>query len=142
MAKKVPTQSDQEPSISEVAEVLQQSLNELKQSIEEKLNNLSSNTDDQLSLIRMEFDEKLKDAKPPETEEFIKSAKVAGSLERVEIFKLIFGATLQGLISNPNSQLYKMSNTDAARENRKLEVNKLFELTDIISLGLEAYFEE
>lgn len=142
MAKKVSTQEAEEPSISEIAEALQQSLNELKQSVDDKLNNLASSTEDRFSLLSMEFDEKIKNSAPKEVEEFIKSSKVAGNLERTEIFKLIFASVLQGLISNPTSQLFKMSNTEAAKQNRNLELNKLFELTDIVSLGLENYFEE
>lgn len=145
MAKKVSTPDapeSREPSAIELAQVFQESLDEFKRELRENQEAAELQFDDKISMLNMEVQEKLaKDAKATEVDNFIRSSKIAGELDRVEIFKLTFSSVLQGLLGNPTSALFKMTNTEAGRQNREHEVKKLFEIADLVSAGLENYFE-
>ena len=94
--------------------------------------------DDKLTMIQEKFNSA---NTPKEFEQFIRSAKIAGEINKVELFSMVFAAILSGTVSNPHSALFKFTNTEAGKQNREHEVIKILNTVDLVASALENYFQ-
>ena len=129
-----------EPSVIEVAETFSASLKELRESVNQRLELLETKFLGEIEKVTDDLSSVSVQSKLPEVENFIRSAKIAGELNRAEIFKMVFTSVLSGVCSVPTSNLYKFSNTESGIQNREHEVNKILAITDTFMEALEEYF--
>lgn len=129
------------PSNIELAETFSQTLKEFRESTSARFELLETKVFDEIDKLSKLSDTISTESKLPEIENFIRSAKIAGELNRTEMFKMVFASVLQGLLSRDSSPLSRFTNTESGIRQREHEVNKVLSLTDTFMEALEHYFQ-
>ena len=128
------------PSTIELAETFNTSMKQMKESIADRLDAMDLKFSEDISKVSNETSMIAENSKLPVIENFIRSSKIAGELDRTAMWSMVFQSVLASMIAHDKSALFRYTGSESGRQQREFEVQKILDVTDIFMEALEDYF--
>jgi hypothetical protein len=116
-------------------------LEEMSTTIDMKLEESNTINNNAIQALTAVIDQVGKQSSVPNIEAFMKSEKIAGSMNRVDLYKMTFEAICGGVMSGAMNPLTRFVGTKEDVESAKVEFDKIINLTDIAIERFESRYK-